>query len=79
LKSGRDLSEFGQEQRVTLPRRRRPFVPLSFFSAGWKIKDRPREMRVATKRIATKRYRALTWQRSIERTGDSRSGNSASA
>jgi hypothetical protein len=36
-------------------------------------------MRVATKRIATKRYRALTWQTSIERTDDTRSGNSASA
>jgi hypothetical protein len=43
------------------------------------MKDRTREMRVATKRIAANHYRALTWQRANERTDDSRSGNSASA
>jgi hypothetical protein len=29
--------------------------------------------------VAAKRYRAVTWQRSIERTDDSRSGNSTPA
>src|ERR1700746_1236532 len=42
------------------------------------MEDRPGEMRVATNRIAKKRYRAITRQGANERTDDTRSGNSAS-